>query len=580
MGNYSSKVELRTRSTQTFLETCILDADHKALEEHLGTNPVQQNDLDRCLLRGLQIVQQKEKEMSHVAQTLTILLQSGAKWNSDVLLKEHKTPYHIICESAGDHHELLDLMIKSSQRTIIDTQDSSRSTAVLYAVQNANINCLRCLIANRADVNIADGRFPRCFIPWAPSPQWTPLMQAIEKMSHDRSITVINVEIFDLLLDSGADVDKPSFTYGYPMAPIFLAARCRSVYCVQNLMRKGARLDIRDNNCRYASSKIARLGNVDLLKSMFDRGIDKDFTDQKGSSLLWYAVFSRNIEAVRYLLDLGVNIPSYKPEQWKNNITTGKHLNIYRDNKYPCVRAVQFNKLEIVKLLEEYGSQSCQSFKVLRHAVVYGYVDLVSYLLNKYTYPLNMEYTRRIYKSKLPCILLTEYIRSSGTRIIKLLLDHGADPTKTMSSATSVNAIMTAITHGNAKVIAQYIRNGVDINFRSYQGSHKNILPFEASVLHGYHNVAEILLISGCSCGMFSLERNPEFKNNLTPEVEKLMREWKVQENNVTPLRLRCRNVILNHLSPKADMKIEKLPLPRWLIQFLGIPEVDDIVDA
>ena len=578
MGNYSSKVELRTRSTQTFLETCILDADHKALEEHLGTNPVQQNDLDRCLLRGLQIVQQKEREMSHVAPSLTILLQSGAKWNSDVLLKEHKTPYHIICESAGDHHELLDLMIKSSQRTIIDTQDSSRSTAVLYAVQNANINCLRCLIANRADVNIADGRFPRCFIPWAPPPQWTPLMQAIEKMIDDRS--VINVEIFDLLLDSGADVDKPSFKYGYCMAPILLAVRFHSVYCVKKLITKGARLDIRNNNCLYLSSEIARLGNVDLLKSMFDSGIDKDFTDQNGFSLLWYAVLSCNIEAVRYLLDLGVNIPSYKPELYKNNITTGKHLNIYRDNKYPCVRAVQYNKLEIVKLLEEYGSQSCQLFQVLKHAVIYGYVDLVSYLLNKYTYPLNMEYTRITYNSKLPCILLTEYIRSSATRIIKLLLDHGADPTKTMSSATSVNAIMTSITYGNSKVIAQYIRSGVDINFRSYDGSHKNILPFEASVLRGYHNVAEILLISGCSCGMFSLESNHEFKDNLTPEVEKLMREWKVQENNVTPLRLRCRNVILNHLSPKADMEIEKLPLPRWLIQFLGIPEVDDIEDA
>ena len=130
MSNRSSQDELLTRSTtntQTFLDTCVLDADHKALEEHLGTNPVQQSYLDECLLRGLQIVQQKKKELSHVAPALTILVQAGAKWVCNDLLDGQKTPYHIICESPGDHHELLDLMINLSQQTIIDQQDSHGS---------------------------------------------------------------------------------------------------------------------------------------------------------------------------------------------------------------------------------------------------------------------------------------------------------------------------------------------------------------------------------------------------------------------------------------------------------------------
>ena len=85
MSNRSSENEVPTRSTTntpTFLETCVLDADHKALEEHLVNNPVQQSDLDRCLLRGLRIVQRKERELSHVAQALTLLLPSGAKCNN------------------------------------------------------------------------------------------------------------------------------------------------------------------------------------------------------------------------------------------------------------------------------------------------------------------------------------------------------------------------------------------------------------------------------------------------------------------------------------------------------------------
>ena len=80
--NRSSENELPTGSTtntRMFLDTCVLDADHKALEEHLVNNPVQQSDLDKCLLRGLQIVQRKEQELSDVAPALTLLLQSGAK---------------------------------------------------------------------------------------------------------------------------------------------------------------------------------------------------------------------------------------------------------------------------------------------------------------------------------------------------------------------------------------------------------------------------------------------------------------------------------------------------------------------
>ena len=49
-SNSSSDGELPTRSTTdtyTFLENCVRDADHKALEEHLVSNLVQQSDLDR-----------------------------------------------------------------------------------------------------------------------------------------------------------------------------------------------------------------------------------------------------------------------------------------------------------------------------------------------------------------------------------------------------------------------------------------------------------------------------------------------------------------------------------------------------
>ena len=184
-----------------FFESCVLDADHKALEEHLVSNPVQQTDLDICLIRGLLIVQRNQRELSHLAPALTLLLQSGAKWNNDALLADQKTPYHMICESPGDHHELLDLVMKASQQTIIDRQDFEHRTALMHAVRSANMNCVKCLLANRADVHIRHDR------------QSSAIREAIKMMGNDHQPTSVNRDIFDLLLTDGVIIDKPPFDY-------------------------------------------------------------------------------------------------------------------------------------------------------------------------------------------------------------------------------------------------------------------------------------------------------------------------------------------------------------------------------
>ena len=310
MSNRSSQDELPSRSTtstQTFLDTCVLDADHKALEEHLGTNPVQQSDLDRCLLRGLQVVQQKKRELSHVGQALTILLQAGSKWVCDDLLDEQKTPYHIICESPGDHHQLLDLMINLSQQTIIDQQDSHRHTAMMYAVKNSNINCLKSLIIKGADVTIGiDVKmlYYRQYIDL-----WTPIMEAISKLSCNHTATIM-CDSFELLLDAEVDQNKYHFR-NY----IICAIVSGNNYCINKLIKKGAPLNGIFYNNINVWPEVARKGNVELLKCMFTDGIDKDSIDQNGYSILWHVVGSGNIEAVRYLLDQGVAIPTYAPEE-------------------------------------------------------------------------------------------------------------------------------------------------------------------------------------------------------------------------------------------------------------------------
>ena len=581
MGNCYSDNRLPTRcttNTPTFLETCVLDDAHKALKQHLVSNWVQRRDLDRCLLRGLRLVQWEEKELSHVALALTLLLHAGAKWNSDALLSEQKTPLHIICESPGDHHELLNLIIKSSQRTIINTRDTDGHTALLYAVKNVKINCLKCLITNGADVTIGH---EACEESRAREMQsLNPITAAIWMLSEDAEhSSVIVSDIFDLLLNTAVKKNKAHFRSCTDY--VLCASRAGNVTCMMKLIKRGAPLDGFTNGCQFVWQLVASMGNVELLKCMLNRGIDSDPTGGYGSSILWYVVSSGNIDAVRYLLDLGVAIPTFIPEftekrcgMFEENrlIIDGYNVELYMN---PCMRAISKNndnKLEIVKLLDNYKNENYKSFCALRHAVEYGDVDVVSYLLNKYTYPINAEYTKKDSVEGIFTLLTDPFFRCTS-QITKLLLDHGADPAKPICGSRSVNAIMRAITNGNVGTIAQYIHNGVDFNVRSWNSRYGQITPLKASVLHNRHYISIMLLITGCSRGVLS---KVWLKNN--PKLKKLMKKWNVYGNKVTPLMQKCQSVIRNHLSPLADKKIKKLPLPPCLIKFLGIPVLDDIV--
>ena len=579
MSNHSPEYELLTRSTintQTFLETCVFDANYKALEEHLVSNPVQQNDLDICLLRGLQVVQRKERDLSHMALVLILLVQSGAKWNSDALLDDQKTPLHIICDSHGDNHELLDLMIKSSQPTIINTRDTDSHTALMYAVKYANINCLKCLITNDADVTIGQEDNTKLIsVMYQPL---TPITAAIWMLTNNSEYSYdIMSDIFDLLLDTAVKKNNDFFR----SCPDYLisALNTRNFTCLMKLITMGAPLDAIAYRDRYVWELAASKGNVEMLKCMLNHGVDKNTTNHNGGSLLWFVVLSGKIEAVHYLLDLGVDTPTFTHTVQEIHCEQCKEIRLNiecdstREYQDPCLTALRDNRFEIVKLLDDYGSKSYQSFCTLRYAIQYCGVDMISYLLNKYTYSINMEYSLNNCDKDI-FTLLTDPSSELTVQITKLLLDHGADPAKSMCSATSANALMAAMFHNaHLNVIVQYIRSGVDLNFRSWAYQYGNVSPFELSVLLKRHYVSVLLLISGCSRGVFSTH-----KLKAEPELEKLMKEWNVYDDNVTPLKQRCRSVILNHLFPRADNKIGKLPLPTCLIKFLSVPELDDML--
>ena len=585
------QIRLSHAKTHRLLLASFRHAEHKAFKEHMDDNQVY-HTFDGTLAYGIKLVTNKKRTMSDVAPTLKMMLQHGAKWDRDHQLRpDMMTPYHVICSETGDHHELLELMIKKLGQTLVHTENLFECTALMFAVQNANIKCAKVLIGNGADVN---HKTRRCMI--HSNLKFTnmttflyfesPLIDSINLL-HPKSPRSYDImmDIFDLLLVSGADANVRCL--GHWRTPIMYAAAIGNVNCVKKLIQKGAQINHRDITGHTLWMSAARAGRVEVLKYLIEnQGFSWNSIEKAECSVLYWTVVSGNTEAIRFLLDQGVTTTTYIPQKCVKPCdvcTCSTHLvfNVTDEGTglKQVLRCIDFNMQDIIKVMERSGCQLYQHTAPLMYAVQNGMTEVVNYLLTNYKYLINFNYNlahRRIDNST----LLTAACRTKSTKMIKLLLEHGSDPNICNTPEKGMSTLMVAIIVRHVEIIAYFIRGGLNVNTRVVCPAKGVVLPFEAAVWKDHIYAAELLLVSGCSRGVQSLYNNQEVNPDMEPEMKELLKVWNVHKNNVQPLQQRCRMVILNHLSPQADQKIPELPLPQPLIKYLSIPELDDIIET
>ena len=462
--------------------------------------------------------------------------------------------------------------------------------ALMYAVHGANLKWVEALIADGTDANKCVNLLGFQYMPAVTDTfreEESSLIAAI-KLLHPKSQCSSDkmMEIFDVLLNSVADVNKLC-----PLSqrtPIMYAVAFGNVKCVEKLIYKGAALYIADKFGDTVWTLAVKAGNVNVLKCLIeDHGIDKNSVDRHGSKILYSAVRSGNIEVVRYLLNLGVTVTRYISQKRQAQTCDGCNVDqscysIYQRQleDAPYMEAIGKNMPEVVKLLEKHGCQLYKFDEALIHAVQMDSVDVVEYLLCNHKYSLNKEYFARYgdgrqYPHQTLLMLACE---RNSVKSVKLILEQGGDPRIKRCTDKSPSAINLAIHRVHVEILAHLIRGGVDVNTRSQCEYTGVVLPFEDAVCHNFFKAAELLLLYGCSCGVHSFNNKHYLKTNIHPNLQKLLNRWEVDKNNVLPLKQRCRMVILNHLCPQADKKINELHLPTPLIQYLTIPEFDGYI--
>ena len=561
------------RKLSTFMSS-VLDTDQNTLTVQLQNNQVQQSSLGQCLMHGFQMLQRDISDIAllHVFSELKLLLKYGAKWDPSALFEDKMTPYHIICQCPDDQHEMLELMIKADNGELLNAKDSKRITPLLFAVARGNLNCVKSLVRYGADINYVRDT-STCNTIDFPA-MLTPLITAI-KLFRYSTPTCIWWDIFDFLLKNGADVSTPDCG---KHTPLMHAAYNRAFECIDTLVQYGARLDHPDRIDFFVFYITALAPTLETFKCLFDSVVNKNATDRVGRSILYYVVDAGNVVALRYILTHGVTMSNNIPTQYDKEYE-------YELDYDPFILAIEKNNMDVIKILEENGCQMAKSLYALRAAVQAKDTNMVRYLLFKYKYPLNQEYAfGNCYEGNTRCYMYITVLAEAACRsmaVTTILLDHGADLNLKSTKELYVSPLHSAITDCKVSTVAYLIRNGADINCRSFDSSHINSLPFEAALYgnNSFH-AAEMLLISGCSCGSYSLNVDQEiWSSKHYKELANLLRKWNVQDNNVTSLQQMCRTVILKQLSPAANKKIDELPLPARIIKFLGLPELDDIAD-
>ena len=329
------------------------------------------------------------------------------------------------------------------------------------------------------------------------------------------------------------------------------AVMFNNIGCVRTLLMNG----VHPSHCFYSyfgmlnsitdknppnSKSIIRSDILNVLvSSEFDVNEQYSCTDL---SPLMYAAATGSIESIRTLIQKNANfdlVDSYGGTVWKWAVFSGR--------------------ADVLECLYKHEN-SCPVKSILHWAVRGDHMEIVQYLFNK-------EITVRKLKQDVQ-LLKQEERNPMFSDVIKRHNDY-----------TAIRCSIKLKYRNEPHIVACFIRSGADLSIRFYDKVYGNVLLFEAAVLYHNHCAAEMLLLSGCSCGVFNTQKKLKDSYKMSRKMENLMDSWKVRENRVKSLKMTCRTAILNHLSPTtAGQKLSKLPLPDCLIRFLGIPELDDII--
>ncbi|XP_072545755.1 kinase D-interacting substrate of 220 kDa B isoform X2 [Salminus brasiliensis] len=279
-----------------------------------------------------------------------------------------------------------------------------------------------------------------------------------------------NLPAIRAYLDKYREVDSRSEN---GQTPLMVAAEQGSLEIVQELIRRGANVNLDDVDCWTALISAAKEGHVEVVKELLDNNANVEHRDMGGWTALMWAAYKGRVEVARLLLEKGAN----------PNIT-GQY------SVYPIIWAAGRGHAEIVRLLLQRGAKVNCSDKYGTTALIWaarkGHYNCVMDLLE------NGANVDQEGANSMTALIVA--VRGGYTEVVKELLKR--NPNVNMTDKDGNTALMIAAIEGHTEIVEDLLdadtyvnipdRSGDTVLIGAVRGGHVEIV---RALLHKYADI-------------------------------------------------------------------------------------------
>ncbi|KAF7201731.1 kinase D-interacting substrate of 220 kDa B isoform X2 [Nothobranchius furzeri] len=239
-------------------------------------------------------------------------------------------------------------------------------------------------------------------------------------------------------LDEFRDVDCRSDN---GQTPLMVAAEVGSLEIVQELIRRGACVDMDDVDCWTALISAAKEGHIEVVTELLENNANLEHRDMGGWTALMWAAYKNRTDVAQLLLKRGAN----------PNIT-GQY------SVYPIIWAAGRGHAEIVHLLLQYGAKVNCSDKYGTTPLIWaarkGHYDSVMHLLA------NGADVDQEGANSMTALIVA--VKGGHTKVVKELLKR--NPNVNMTDKDGNTALAIAAKEGHTEIVQDLLDAGTYVN--------------------------------------------------------------------------------------------------------------------
>ncbi|XP_036941658.1 kinase D-interacting substrate of 220 kDa B isoform X1 [Acanthopagrus latus] len=230
--------------------------------------------------------------------------------------------------------------------------------------------------------------------------------------------------------------------------PLMLAAEQGSLEIVQELVRRGANVNLDDVDCWSALISAAKEGHVDVVKELLENSAYIEHRDMGGWTALMWAAYKGRVDVTELLLEHGAN-PN----------TTGQQYSVY-----PIIWAAGRGHADIVKVLLNNGAKVNCSDKYGTTPLIWasrkGHFDCVMHLLE------NGADVDQEGANSMTALIVA--VKGGYTEVVKELLKR--NPNVNMTDKDGNTALMIAAKEGYTEIVQDLLDAGTYVNIPDRSG--------------------------------------------------------------------------------------------------------------